>query len=149
MLIFLFCFHSFSKTITLLFFRYLQKKVQHFLVIPNPNEFFKPLHQNYGGNFKVRKNKTHSSGIVCNFQIGPAGAAQEGTFSTSGPCLMGLSPKGFLDMNDSVCRGFRRLFVFHLSYMMWVDICITARPVPPLWKIPWVHLSQIFDLSFC
>lgn len=31
---------------------YLQKKLQRFYIIPKPEEFFKPLHQNHGGNFK-------------------------------------------------------------------------------------------------
>lgn len=36
------------------------------------------------GKQKTKQNDT-SLGFVCNFQIGPAGVAQEGTFSTSGP----------------------------------------------------------------
>lgn len=40
---------------------------------------------------KTKQNSHSSVGFVCNFQIGPAGVAQEGTFGTSGPCSKGLS----------------------------------------------------------
>lgn len=125
-------------------FRYWQKKLQLITFVPKPNDFFKPLYHNYGGNFKVResKNELSSVGFVCNFQIGPAGVALEGTFSTSGPRLMGLSLdftfKGLHDVNDSVCRGFKRLFVFRLSDMLWADICVWQPDLfHPSGKYPW------------
>lgn len=55
----------------------------------------------------------HSLRFVCNFQIRPAGAATGGTFCTSGPCFVGLSPD--FTLRDSVmwmsqCVGASRTF---------------------------------------
>uniref|UniRef100_A0A3Q2UMS0 Fibronectin type-III domain-containing protein n=1 Tax=Fundulus heteroclitus TaxID=8078 RepID=A0A3Q2UMS0_FUNHE len=39
-------------------FRCWQKKLRMITYIPRPNEYFKPLYQNYEGNFKVRESKS-------------------------------------------------------------------------------------------
>lgn len=122
------------------------KKFQRILYIPRAEEFFKPLDLNHGGNFKVREGRTS---FVCNFQITQQVLPKRRLLAHPvDPALVGLSLhftfKGLHHVNDSVCRGFKRLFVFHLSDMLWVDTCMTARPVPPEWKIPLVH---IFDVS--
>lgn len=136
-------------------FRFWQKKLQLISYVPKPNDYFKPLYHNYGGNFKVRESKTsiaHLGLCVCNFQIVPAGVAQEGTFITSGLSLMGLSLhfsfKVAHDVNESVCRGFKRLLVFHLAQMMWVDICVWQPSIfHPTGKYPMVLLFQVFYVS--
>lgn len=64
-----------------------------------------------------KQNKVGSLGSVCNLQNGPAGVAQEGTFSTSGSRLVGLSLHSHLRalvMWMTQCAGASRGFSFFI-----------------------------------
>lgn len=125
--------------------------------IPDPNEFFKPLYNIYGGNFKVREKKRKEynslvtlSAIYVISKLARQMLPEGGIFSTAG------SPKGPPGPWDFplLCRCLHRqpwLTVKGLCCFSTVQCAVgrfqleTTQPVPPQWKLPLRASSE--DLS--
>lgn len=107
--------------------------------IPKADEFFKPLYDNYGGNFKVKESKIHSThSALCVISKLARRCCPRGDFQHIWTPLVGI-------FQWLIVQGLQEAFRFSsVWHAVGGYLCIKARPVPPQWKIPFS--TSISDL---